>query len=173
MSADFKSHVLMRDEKGFAGVPFKRLLLVGVSGGMSYTLIRIAVPGWAVPAGIAVTLLTLILSATRGGLPLWQRLLYHARGSLLLAAVRHPDGMFASLARTLDLPIHLARLDSRQIFAPLVAHHEVDMREWVTFAHAKDADHEDGLVFVDAPMVEPTTGHVPVQLPLPFVEDEA
>lgn len=29
MVAEFKSHVLSRDEKGFMGIPFKRLLLAG------------------------------------------------------------------------------------------------------------------------------------------------
>ncbi len=42
MAADFKSHVLMRDEKGFMGIPFKRLLLAGVCGGLTYTIARIA-----------------------------------------------------------------------------------------------------------------------------------
>ena len=41
MTADFKSHVLRRDEKGFAGIPFRRLLVSGVSGGLVYTLTRI------------------------------------------------------------------------------------------------------------------------------------
>jgi hypothetical protein len=34
--------VLRRDEKGFAGIPFKRLLLGGVSGGMTLILARFA-----------------------------------------------------------------------------------------------------------------------------------
>lgn len=32
MAADFKSHILSRDEKGFGGVPFKRLLFGGIAG---------------------------------------------------------------------------------------------------------------------------------------------
>ena len=42
MAADFKSNVLLRDEKDFFGVPFKRLLLSGVGGGLTYTLFNIA-----------------------------------------------------------------------------------------------------------------------------------
>ena len=158
MSADFKSHVLMRDEKGFAGMPFKRLLLAGVSGGMSYTLIRIAAPGWAVPAGIVVTLLILILSGTRGGLPLWQRLMYRVRGSLLLAAARDTQGLFGSLAQALELPVELVQLDAALVFAPAQPNYDIDMREWVTFARAAEADRDDGLVFVDAPMTEALRG---------------
>lgn len=45
MAADFKSHVLLRDEKGFFGIPFKRLLLGGVGGGLTYTVFNLAMPG--------------------------------------------------------------------------------------------------------------------------------
>ncbi len=93
MAADLKSHVLLRDEKGLLGIPFKRLLLAGVAGGMGYTLIRLVLPGWAAGAGVVVALGVLILSGTRGGLPLWQRWVLALRGSLLLAAVRQPEGL--------------------------------------------------------------------------------
>ena len=33
MAADFKSHILSRDEKGFGGIPFKRLLFGGIAAG--------------------------------------------------------------------------------------------------------------------------------------------
>ena len=33
MAVDFKSHVLLRDEKGLFGIPFKRWLGAGVGGG--------------------------------------------------------------------------------------------------------------------------------------------
>jgi hypothetical protein len=86
MAADFKSHVLLRDEKGFFGIPFKRLLLGGVGGGLTYTLCNIVMPAWAIPAGVVLAIFVLVMTGTRGGLPLWQRLLYRVRGSLLLAA---------------------------------------------------------------------------------------
>jgi len=86
MSAEFKSHVLMRDEKGFFGIAFKRLILAAVAGGLAYSVSRFGAPGAAIPLGIGVALLVLVMSGTRGGLPLWQRLLLRGRGSLLLAA---------------------------------------------------------------------------------------
>ena len=43
MAADFKSHVLLRDEKGLFGIPFKRLLLAGVGGGIPASLVQITV----------------------------------------------------------------------------------------------------------------------------------
>ena len=51
MAADFKSHVLMRDEKGLFGIPFKRLLLAGVGGGLTYTIFNLAAAGLVHPGG--------------------------------------------------------------------------------------------------------------------------
>jgi hypothetical protein len=148
MTADFKSHVLRRDEKGFAGIPFKRLLISGVSGGLIYTLTRILMPGLALPSGIGVAVLTLILTGMRGGLPLWRRLWLRLRGTILLRAAQHT--LLAELARLLNLPLGLAQIDGSALFAPSQAV-GIDLREWVTFAQAREADHDDGLVFVTAP----------------------
>jgi hypothetical protein len=154
MAADFKSHVLLRDEKGFMGVPFKRLLLSGVGGGLTYTLFNVGLPSWSLPAGVLFAVAVLVLTGMRGGIPLWQRLNYRLRGSLLLAAVRDSQSVFGSLALALELPVELVRLDAAVIFAPAQPDYEIDMREWVSFARAAEADHDDGLVFVDAPMAE-------------------
>ncbi|MBK9124422.1 MAG: hypothetical protein IPM16_15060 [Chloroflexi bacterium] len=152
MAASFKSHVLLRDEKGFMGVPFKRLLLAGVGGGLTYTLFNLAVPDLALVAGVSVAVATVVMTGTRGGIPLWQRLMYRVRGSLLLAAARDTHSLFSRLALALDLPVDLVRLDAAVIFAPARPDTEIDMREWVTFARAAEADHDDGLLFVDAPL---------------------
>jgi hypothetical protein len=154
LAADFKSHVLMRDEKGFMGIPFKRLLLAGVCGGLTYTLARIAAPEWSIPAGIVFAVFVLVMTGTRGGLPLWQRLMYRARGSLLLAAARDSQGFFGQIGRSLELPVELVKLEAAVVFAPAQPNYDIDMREWVTFARAAEADRDDGLVFVDAPMTE-------------------
>src|SRR5690606_19380857 len=102
MAADFKSHVLLRDEKGLFGIPFKRLLLGGVGGGMTYTLFNLAFPGWSIPIAVVTALLIVILTGLRGGIPLWQRLIYRLRGSLLLAAVRRPRSPIGQLAQALE-----------------------------------------------------------------------
>jgi hypothetical protein len=154
LAADFKSHVLLRDEKGFLGIPFKRLLLAGVGGGLTYTLFNIALPNLAIPAGVVLALVVLVMTGTRGGLPLWQRLLYRTRGSLLLAAAQDSGGLFSQLGRSLELPVELVKLDAAVVFAPAHPNYDIDMREWVTFARASEADDDDGLVFVDAPMSE-------------------
>lgn len=152
MSADFKSHILRRDEKGLLGVPFKRWLLAGVSGGLTYTVFGIGLPGLSWPAGLVVTVLGLLLTQVRGGLPLWQRALYSLRGSLLLRAAAHPAGLAAQVVDALDLPQGVVHLDSAQVFAPPTRQTAVDLREWITFAYA---DEPDGLIFVDAPLGGP------------------
>ena len=151
MAADFKSHVLLRDEKGLFGIPFKRLLLAGVGGGMTYTIFNLAVPGWSIPVAVVTALLIVILTGLRGGIPLWSRLIYRLRGSLLLIATRYPRSPIGQLTEMLDMPVALMRLDGARVFALPIPNMDVDLREWITFAHAQETD---GLVFVDAPLKE-------------------
>jgi len=152
MAADFKSHILSRDEKGFGGIPFKRLLFGGIAGGLTYTVFRLALPNSAVPVGIVVALVMIVMTAPRGGLPLWMRLWLNLRGRLLLAAAQNPSGIAAELAKLLSLSTDAALLDSNRVFAPPAGLVEVDLSEWVTFARARDLDRGDGLVFVSAPL---------------------
>jgi hypothetical protein len=70
--AEFKSHVLRREEKGMFGIPFKRLLFCGLGGGMVTTITKIPLPDFAVPLGIISVFVFLILTAPRGGIPRWQ-----------------------------------------------------------------------------------------------------
>jgi hypothetical protein len=151
MTADFKSHVLLRDEKGVFGIPFKRLLLAGISGGMCYTLVRLALPSSALWIGVLCALAVLIGTAPQGGIARWLRWTYRLRGSLLLAQRRTTRG---EIAAALDLPTELARLNGEAVFAPLHAA-SVDLREWVTYAHAWEAQSGDGLAFRDAPLESP------------------
>lgn len=152
MAADIKSHVLRRDEKGFMGIPFKRLLLAGVSGGMMLILARFAVGNWAfVLAGMSAGL-ALALTGSRGGLPLWQRLMYRMRGSLMLAAERKPKSIAGRLGTAFEMPTGLGTLDAEIVFAPPEGDVEADMTEWITFAHAEEADHDSGLVFLEKPL---------------------
>jgi hypothetical protein len=152
MAAEFKSHVLRRDEKGFMGIPFKRLLLAGVSGGMVLVFTRLAVGNWAFVLSIVTFVLALALTGPRGGLPLWQRLLYRVRGSLMLAAERKPRSLGGRFGAALDMPTGLVTLDGEVVFAPPEREAEADMTEWVTFARADEADHDAGLVFLDKPL---------------------
>ncbi len=147
MVAEFKSHTLSRDEKGFAGVPFKRLMLAGVGGGISYTLGKFVFPDWAIPLGVGVGALLIVFSAPRGGIPRWQRLLYSVRGNLMLASIQQPESLRGQLARFLELPTHLVRLEGSTLFTPPPTPNTGDWGEWVSFARVADADKEDGLSF--------------------------
>jgi hypothetical protein len=151
MAADFKSHVLLRDEKGLLGIPFKRLLLAGVGGGLVYTVGSWLAPSGSLPLAAAAVLCTVVLTGLRGGIPLWRRLIYRLRGSLLLAAARRPRSAAGQLALLLELPLDLARLDAAQVFAPPAHGGDTDLREWITFAHAHEVD---GLVLADGPWEE-------------------
>jgi hypothetical protein len=154
MSADFKSHVLLRDEKGFLGIPFKRLLLAAVGGGLVYTIIRFASAGASIPTGTICGITLLIMTGMRGGLPLWQRLLYQVRGALLLAAAQQPSSSLGKLAAALELPSGLAKLDGAVVFASLKSDVGIDLREWTLFTSPVEADHDDGLRFVSDPLEE-------------------
>ena len=154
MAADFKSHILSRDEKGFGGVPFKRLLFGGIAGGFTYTVCRFALPNVAIPLGVVVALTMIVFTSPRGGLPLWMRLWLNLRGSLLLAAAENPIGFAGELERLLNLPSDLAVLDAEVVFAPPAGLVEIDLSEWVTFARARDLDRGDGLLFVASPLEE-------------------
>ncbi len=154
MSADFKSHVLLRDEKGFMGIPFKRLLLAAVGGGLVYTIVRFASAGASVPVGAMCGITLLVMTGMRGGLPLWQRLLYQVRGALLLASAYRPSSGLGKLAAALELPSGLAKLDGAQVFAPLHSEVGIDLREWTLFTSPVEADHDDGLRFVSDPLEE-------------------
>ena len=151
MAADIKSHVLRRDEKGFMGIPFKRLLLGGVSGGMTLIIARFALGNLAFLVAALTFILVLTLTGPRGGIPLWQRLLYRMRGSLMLAAERKPHSLSGRLGAALEMPTGLVVLDAEAVFAPPEGEVEADMTEWITFARAEEADHDAGLVFVQTP----------------------
>jgi len=152
MAADLKSHVLRRDEKGFMGIPFKRLLLGGVSGGMMLILARFALGNRAFVAAALTFILALTLTGPRGGIPLWLRLLYRVRGSLMLAAEHNPRSLAARLGTALEVPGGLVALDSEIVFAPPEGEVEANMTEWITFVRAAEADSDSGLVFVEKPL---------------------
>lgn len=152
MAADLKSHVLRRDEKGLFGIPFKRLLLGGVSGGMTLIIARFALGNLAFLVAVLTFVLVLTLTGPRGGIPLWQRLVYRVRGSLLLAADRQPRSLAGRLGAAFDLPTGLATLDAEVLFAPPEGEIDADMTEWITFARADEADRDSGLVFVETPL---------------------
>ena len=147
MVAEIKSHVLRREEKGMFGIPFKRLLAAGIGGVIVFMVARLVFPLGAIPLGLVGFISVLLLSAQRGGLSLYTRLLYRVRGWLIIAAASQPGGKLAQLADMLELPTHLVVLDGTQVFAAYEKLQEVDLSQWETYA-APDEDGA-GLIFVE------------------------
>ena len=147
MAAELKSHVLRRDEKGMFGIPFKRLLGAGIAGIVIFMIARIVFPVGAIPFGAIGFIGALILSAQRGGLSLYTRLLYRMRGWIIIAAASKPEGIIGQIAETLELPVHLVLLDGGQVFAPPEKMKDVDLSQWETYAAPDEGG--EGLVFVE------------------------
>ncbi len=153
-SATFKSNVLLRDEKGFMGIPFKRLLLAGVSGGLMYSVSKLFAPAWSIPLASACGIALLVMTSPRGGIPRWQRWLYRLRGNLMLAMVDQSDTLAANVGKFLELRSGLVLLDGARLFVPVQSqrHTLVDWSEWVTFSEASEASRDEGLVVVESPL---------------------
>jgi hypothetical protein len=106
-----KSHTLRRDEKGLFGVPFKRLLAAGMVGGIALSLTQNVIGsggGLALAAVGAVA--ALVLTASRGGVPLWRRLIYAIQARLLLLALDTPFLMKALNASSDELTLDAGHL---------------------------------------------------------------
>ncbi|MCI0713736.1 MAG: hypothetical protein L0154_26495 [Chloroflexi bacterium] len=150
MAADFKSHVLRRDEKGLLGIPFKRWLLSGVTGGLCFALGGIFMGGFTVVVAVGVAMSVLILTGQRHGMPLWLRWSLGLRGRLILLAARQPDGLAARLSETLDLPVSaITVIDGDALFAPPDHPTLTPASQWVSRPEALS---DDDLVFVEGPL---------------------
>src|SRR6266568_4129543 len=101
--AEFKSHILRRDEKGMFGVPFKRLLFSGLGGGMVTTICKIPLPDASVPLGILSAIALIILTAPRGGIPRWKHIVYAWRWRLMTAALTTPNSILGSIGLMFQL----------------------------------------------------------------------
>jgi hypothetical protein len=144
---------LLRDEKGFAGIPFKRLVLAGVGACLMYSMGKLTLSNWAIPLAVVGGILLLVMTSPRGGIPRWQRLMYRFRGGLIIAMADKPDSIAASLGRLFELRTEYVVLDGGKIFslAEDTAAGSVDWSEWVTFSEVRHAKAHDGLVIVEGP----------------------
>ena len=147
--AEFKSHVLMRDEKGMFGIPFKRLLACGLGGGMVTTVSKIPFPEWSVLLGILGFFVLLILTAPRGGIPRWKHLVYDWQWQLLVAAATAPSSALGKVGRELHLPVEWLDIDGDVVFNPAEENApRTALTDWVSFARLDDAE---GLVVQASP----------------------
>ncbi len=151
--ATFKSNVLVREEKGFAGIPFKRIMLAFMGGALAYMFSRFVVGGWSALVGVATAVLTVILTAPRGGIPLWQRLLYRVRGRLIVAQIDRPESWPARLGKFMELRADALVFSGEALFkmpeddrAALV-----DWSEWLAYTELGQAMNGEGIQIVEGP----------------------
>jgi hypothetical protein len=147
--AEFKSHILRRDEKGMFGIPFKRLLACGLGGGMITTVSKIPFPSWSVLLGILGFFVLLVLTAPRGGIPRWRHLWYGWQWRLLVAAATSPTSALGKLGRELQLPIGSLDIDGDLLFSSSEENSpRTALTDWVSFTQPDEAE---GLVLLDNP----------------------
>ena len=132
--AEFKSHVLKRDEKGLFGIPFKRLLGCGLGAGALLTVLRLALPDVAFVSAALSFVVLLVLTAPRGGIARWQQLLYALRWWLLTASALTPKSMAGQLARALGVPGESIDIDADALFRVEDDAPHTDLSDWVSFS---------------------------------------
>jgi hypothetical protein len=151
--ATFKSNILVREEKGFFGIPFKRMLLAFMAGSVIYMVSNFFLGSISLGLGVVSAVLTIILTQPRGGIPLWQRLLYRVRGRLIMAQVDASDSIAASLGKFLELHSDILVLTGDDLFhAPEDEEAEaVDWSEWMTYTDPAQVQSGEALQIVEGP----------------------
>jgi len=132
--AEFKSHVLKRDEKGFFGIPFKRLLGCGLGAGALLTGLRMVLPDLAAIISAVSFVVLLVLTAPRGGIARWQQLLYALRWWLLSASALTPKSVAGQFARALGVPGESLDIDAAVLFQADDDAPRTDLSDWVSFS---------------------------------------
>lgn len=170
-AAWIKSHVLRRDEKGMFGIPFKRILLVLIVGGCTYSFGKIIFgESAAIPAFISL-IGTLIFTAEIGGIPRYKRAVFGWRGRLMGAASGHPDGLAAQICEMFQLPVdEIMMLDGNTLFKPKIKPIDRDdaLIGWeIVTVPEHISDGGRGMVFVDKPLANlvlpgPKSSHLKV-----------
>ncbi|MHB8629181.1 MAG: hypothetical protein ACYDBJ_21635 [Aggregatilineales bacterium] len=140
-----KSHTLRRDEKGLFGIPFKRLLVAGMSGGIVLSLTQNALGDVAAFAiAFACALVALMLTASRGGIPLWRRLIYGVRARAILLALDNPQ-----LRQWLKVSSDELTLDASRLFRSAALPSVTEVTDWALYRDPTDLS--QALALVDSP----------------------
>ena len=149
MTVEIKSHILRRDEKGLFGIPFKRLLAAGMTGGLVLTLTQ-NLFGGAVGLALAAAggLGALVMTASRGGIPFWRRVIYSVRAHLLVATLDE-SSPFHFLARSFELSPDQMLLDAATLFSASESSSVTRLTDWPLYRDPTDPDH--GLTLLDKP----------------------
>ncbi len=119
MTAQLKSRVLVREEKGFGAVSMKRMIFSFMGSGFVFFAMRLTP---FARLNIPVTLLSMVIffyfTGDRYGLPRWRWMLMNWRGHLLVQARKHPTHFTGQLCKILKWDAHHAVvLKGAEIFA--------------------------------------------------------
>jgi hypothetical protein len=152
MAAQFKSNVRLREEKGFGSISMKRLIFSGVGAVFIFMGSRMTpLAAFALPILVISFGVLLMLSGSRGGIPLWQRLLLGWRARLLLAAQDDLDGLAAQLVVALNLHPSDTRFNARNLYSKQRSLVAPKSSEWAIFNEVSEAQNGDArFLFVDA-----------------------
>ena len=149
MTVELKSHVIRRNEKGLFGIPFKRLLAAGMTGGILLSLSQNTLGG---AAGLALALGggfgALILTGSRGGIPVWRRLAYSVRARLLLVAL-DDESWLRWIARAANLSPDQMVLDASQLFKSEHMETATRLTDWPLYRSPTDPD--QAFALIDSP----------------------
>jgi hypothetical protein len=146
----FKGRLLRCQEKGFFGIPFKRLLGAGLSGRMITTITKMPFPDLSLLLGLVSAIAVLIYITPRGGIPRWQRVVFEWRWRLQVAGITAPQSVLGLLSASLQLSTVSLDIDGDMLFsmgddtAPRIL-----LTDWVSFGNP----HSEGMEFVGAPLL--------------------
>jgi len=147
MTISLRSNVTRRDEKGMFGIPFKRLIAAGVSGGMVIATLQNVLGTASLGLAAVTVILALILTASRGGIPAWRRSLYGLQAQFLMAATR-PESMLHPLARLFNVSSDGVILNGAELFGAKETKALTHASEWVVYSSPQD---DLGMTLVESP----------------------
>ncbi|MEQ8671759.1 MAG: hypothetical protein RLP44_01630 [Aggregatilineales bacterium] len=149
MTAQFKSNVRIREEKGLGSVSMKRMIFCGVGAVLTFMVLRLTpLTSISLPALVIVFVLLLIFSGSRGGLPLWKRLMLAVRGLLVIEA-SHSQLVATQLAELLSMDTSIAHLKSDNLFGRHTRRNDAGEGDWTLYNDLGEAEAHTGLQFVD------------------------
>jgi hypothetical protein len=93
MVARMKSRVLVREEKAFATVTMKRIMICGMGAGVSYYTAQFLVPICSLPTLIVAFMAMLYATGNRYGVSRFRWIIDGWRGRLLINARRQSTGV--------------------------------------------------------------------------------
>ncbi|MAU12437.1 MAG: hypothetical protein CL607_21615 [Anaerolineaceae bacterium] len=140
MAAQFKSNVRLREEKGFGSISMKRLIFSGTGAVFLFMGSRMTpFATMSLPILVGSFILLLMLSGSRGGLPLWQRLVLGWRARLLLVASENSTGTASQLVLALNLNTNDTYLRSKDIFQNQKADLRSKDSQWAIYSDVCEA----------------------------------